>query len=30
MSSPFIIKEQPEENLKENEDEKLNNIYLME
>ena len=28
MSSPFIIKEQPEENLKENEDEKLNNILF--
>ena len=28
MSSPFIIKEQPEENMKENEDEKLNNILF--
>ena len=28
MSSPFIIKEQPEENLKENEDEKLNSILF--
>ena len=28
LSSPFIIKEQPEENMKENEDEKLNNILF--